>query len=480
MHRVLSRTMHVALLFCALCLLPAGAAANSFDLYGAGSRTTAMGNAGSASGGGFAAVYHNPAAMLLSDGSVGMGLVATMTSARVALGDRPDGFDVPDLGTSGPAIGFDDTLRPRSGQSLGSSYGMYLGATNGLGFERFRFGVIAFLPLAGADEQVSVFNDERERFFSNQLNFELLGGRVQHQVVMFASAYQVTDWLSLGLGASYMPAADTTNFVYVDNVADFSVVDLDVGLKLASRFRPNAGVLISPSERTHIGLSFRDVQFLRLTGENEIQVRGLQGEDAYPFIQTFDLTLQYSPRTVVGGFGWETDAWSLAADLRFYQWSAYRNNQSQRAGFVDTLSPRLGAEYRGIDRLALRAGFEYEPSPVGDTSGRHNYVDNDRFVASIGAGHTFPLERSAVVLNWHAQVHLLAENTVSKRAPDAYLPCTEGYAEICDEVPDDAVDPETGEPYPEGQGLQTGNTGFPGFSSGGVLAQFGVEVAWEF
>ena len=100
-----------------------------------------MGNAGSASGGGFAAVYHNPAAMLLSDGSVGMGLVATMTSARVALGDRPDGFDVPDLGTSGPAIGFDDTLRPRSGQSLGSSYGMYLGATNGLGFERFRFGV---------------------------------------------------------------------------------------------------------------------------------------------------------------------------------------------------------------------------------------------------------------------------------------------------------------------------------------------------
>lgn len=474
--------LRAALLAIALSslLLPHEAYANSFDLYGAGSRSTAMGSAGSASGGGFSAVYHNPAAMLLADTTVGMGLVSTFSNARVDLSARPQGFDVPDLGTSGPAIGFSDTLRERRGQELGSSYGMYLGATNSLGFERLRLGVIAFIPIAGADEQVSVFNDERERFFSNRLSFELLGGRVQHQVVMFAGAYQVTDWLSVGLGASYMPAADTTNFVYVDNVADFSVVDLDVGLKLASRFRPNAGVLITPAEGVNIGIAFRDVQYLRLTGENEIQVRGLQGEDAYPFLQEFDLTLQYSPRTLVSGFGWENPTWALAAELRYYDWSAYRNNQSERAGFNDTFSPRLGLEFRGIERAALRAGVEYEPSPVGDTSGRYNYVDNDRIVASIGSGHTFPLERSAIVLNWHAQLHFLAENTVTKRVPDDFLPCTEGYSELCDEVPEDAVDPDTGEPYAEGRGLQTGNPGFPGFSSGGVLAQIGVEVSWEF
>jgi len=42
------------------------------------------------------------------------------------------------------------------------------------------------------------------------------------------------------------------------------------------------------------------------------------------------------------------------------------------------------------------------------------------------------------------------------------------------------INPSTQMPYPEAQGLQTGNPGFPGYAHGGLIVQAGVEVSWRF
>lgn len=455
--------------------------ANPFDLYGPSSRGAASGNTGTASASDYSATYYNPAALVLGDSSAGVGFMGSGGSARILPFDRPEGYGIPDLTAAGPAIADGDTLRQRRGQRVPSQYGVLVGASNRLGTENLRLGVMAYVPLVGTDEQMSTFNDERERLFSNQLQFELLGGRVQHATVFLAAAYQVFDWLAIGIGASYMPAADTQNFIYLDNIADQSDVDLNVGLALRSRFRPNAGVLLLPAEGWRVGLSFRDVQFLRLTGRNEVQVRGLQGEDEnYPFYQDLDLTLQFSPRTFTAGASWTPGPVTLSADIRYYVWSSYRNNQGLDAGFKDTFSPRVGALWQVDERHGVRAGMEWEPSPVADSAGRFNYVDNDRFVTSVGSEHAVLLDESRLVFSWHVQAHWLLTNTVRKRVPASVVPCGPGVTEICDEVPDSSVDPDTGEPYVQGQGLQTSNPGFPGWTSGGVVASAGAEITWEF
>lgn len=482
MPTALSRVCWVPILAAALTASwGSEASANPFDLYGPSSRGAASGNTGTASATDYSATYYNPAALVLGESSAGVGFIGSGGSARILPFARPSGYGIPDLTDAGPAIADEDTLRQRRGQRVPSQYGVLVGAANRLGTENLRLGVMAYVPLVGTEEQMSTFNDERERLFSNQLQFELLGGRVQHATVFLAAAYQVTDWLAIGFGASYMPAADTQNFIYLDNIADQSDVDLNVGLALRSRFRPNAGVVVLPAEGWRVGVSFRDVQFLRLTGRNEVQVRGLQGEsENYPFYQDLDLTLQFSPRTFTAGASWTPGPVTISTDLRYYVWSSYRNNQGKDAGFNDTFSPRVGMLWQVDERHGVRAGLEWEPSPVGDTSGRFNYVDNDRFVTAVGSEHALLFDESRLVFSWHVQAHWLLTSTVNKRVPDTIVPCGPGVTEICDEVPNTSIDPDTGEPYVLGQGLQTSNPGFPGWTSGGVVASAGAEITWEF
>jgi hypothetical protein len=170
----------------------------------------------------------------------------------------------------------------------------------------------------------------------------------------------------------------------------------------------------------------------------------------------------------------------VAVDVVYSVWSDYRDNHGELAGFNDVFSPRLGVELTPFEGHTFRAGGRYEPTPVGPQTGRTNYVDNDRIVASLGSGHAIAFNGSTLRLSWHLQVHYLLERVEVKEAQASYPPCIPGATALCDEVPDDAIDRDTGEPYPEAAGLQTGNPGFPGFASGGWLAHAGIEVKWEF
>src|SRR5439155_714719 len=55
----------------------------------------------------------------------------------------------------------------------------------------------------------------------------------------------------------------------------------------------------------------------------------------------------------------------------------------------DVWVARLGAELRPIDRLALRLGYIYRPTPVPDQGRRTSYLDCTAHVLSLGAGWSF-------------------------------------------------------------------------------------------
>jgi hypothetical protein len=70
-------------------------------------------------------------------------------------------------------------------------------------------------------------------------------------------------------------------------------------------------------------------------------------------------------------------------------------------------------------------------------------------------------------LDLHLQTHLLPQRTNTKSG-DWAASCEDGLlGPICDEEP-------------ETPGLQTGNPGFPGFSSGGFIVQGGGTLTWLF
>ena len=470
-------------LVCALTVLATAspAFANGFDLYGMGSRGTAMGNAGLTTAEDYSALYYNPAAMVLGGSTVGGGLFLTPNGLDIRLSDRPDGYDIPNLGTNSPAIPTEFRLRERSDPETPRPHAsIFGGATSDLGIEGLRFGVAAMLPVSTSDDVVSAFNDEREQYFSNTLRWDLIGTRVEHPYVLFGAAYQPTDWISIGLGASYLPSTQLNNFVLLPDLTRQDEIDLNVGLSIPSHFAPHVGIMVMPRENVRAGITWRETQRLRLVGENEIQVRGLQeSEDDFPFIQEIDIVLWYSPRQFAAGMSWNNDTLLLSLDVTYTVWSDFVDNHNVNPGFSDTFTPRLGAEIQGPGSMVYRMGLVYEQSPVPDQTGRTNFVDNDRLVASIGTGHRFQMGEGYLNFSWHLQPHfLLPRETVKSNAGDE--DCEPGVTDICDEVPENTINPATDEPFPEAQGLQTGNPGFPGFSSGGWLLNAGVEVSWDF
>jgi len=469
-------------LVCLLLILSGPSAfANGFDVFGAGSRSAATANSGVTTSTDYSAVHHNPAALVLGSSSFGGGVLFTYSDLGIRLADRPAGYDIPDLGASGPAVGSSYRLRTRRDlEGAEPGLALFFGGTMDLGIEDLRIGAMASVGVVNSSAQQSVFNDERQQYFSNQLQFDLLGGRIEHSIVLLGAAYKILDWLSVGAGVSFMPSATTKNFIYMDNITDQSNIDLNVDLEIGSRWRPHAGILVQPVEEVRLGASFRDEQLLALGVENEVQARGLQGGENYPFTQQLDLNMQFSPRQFLWGASYHQHNWMVTGEVTYVVWSRYAGNHGEDAGFSDTLNTRLGGEFSVLDDHTVRAGFAYEPTPVGPQTGRTNFVDNDRLIASAGMGHVLEVGENQLRIDWHIQFQVLTERTEFKDPSADYPTCAEGVTTICDEVPDESVDPSTGQPWPEAAGLQTGNPGFPGFSSGGWIATTGVEVTWEF
>lgn len=456
--------------------------ASPFEVYGVGARGSALGHTGVASSKDYTATFYNPAALTQSTQTIGLGLNYALKDLNVQLGTRPQGYDLPDLGPQSPTVPSQYRLQPRQGRTeTNHTFMLQSGASSALGSKAFRIGFVASLPLyQSRSPSTSVFNDEREQYFSNQLDFDLLGGRLEHFVFQTAVAYQFTSWLSIGIGAQVMPFASTQNYIYINDAARQDQIDLNIGLQTQTQWRAQGGLLFTPAPNYKMGFSFRDEQYMKIEGQNTVQVRGLQESDSYPFIQEMNILIDYSPRQFTWGGTWQGSKWMLAGDVVYTVWSDFQNHHLEKTDFQDTWSSRIGIEYHFNPQHQLRFGIRYEPTPVGEQTGRTNYIDNTRTVLSLGSGHILSLYEKKLDLSWFAQFHLLHGRKHMKTLQDAYPLCSEETSSLCDEVSDTLLNPQTRQPWPEAQGLQTGNPGFPSFSHGGWMGQFGLEVSWSY
>ncbi|MCK6573607.1 outer membrane protein transport protein [Myxococcota bacterium] len=447
------------------------ASANVYEAFGAGARAISLAGNATATTGDAAAVWHNPAGLSLAPNSVALGLSGSFDRTSILLAPRPRGYDPP---------GYDLRLNERrdSGDQ-GRTLGVTLGGTIRLFSDNLRAGLLIYFPSVGFAHADGHLPDERQQYFENRLRFELLDERLKSEVIALGLSYRLAEWLSLGVGLKTLQVAENTTHVYTPNAVEPSKSYMVTQLEQTTETALVAGALVQPWPFLRLGLSFHDEIAFAVKGRSRIQIRGQEDEDEFPLTQPIRQVQHASVPRIAFGAAYTGDELTASVDASYVAWSRYIGPDGRRARFDDSYTVGSGVEYQLRPSTWLRGGLGWHPSPVPDQTGRTNYVDNDRIIVGLGAGNAFELWENAFRLDLGVQVQTLLARQTTKRLPGRPAACTTDTASLCDEVPDSAVDTPVLDAA-ETQGLQTGNPGFPGFSSGGYMLTAGVDVRWFF
>jgi long-subunit fatty acid transport protein len=460
-----------ALVGCLATVRGTPAHANVYEVFGAGARSMSLAGNATATAEDASAVWHNPAGLSLAPNSVALGLSGAFDRTSILLAPRPRGYDPP---------GYDLRLNERRDSGDQSrTLGVTLAGTLRLFSDNLRAGVLIYFPSVGFAHADGHLPDERQQYFENRLRFELLDERLKSEVIALGLSYRLADWLSLGVGLKTLQVAENTTNVYTPNAAEPGKSYMVTHLEQTTETALVAGALVQPWPFLRLGLSFHDEIAFEVKGRSLIQIRGQEDEDEYPLTQPIRQVQHASVPRIAFGAAYTGDQLTASVDASYAAWSRYIGPDGRRARFDDSYTVGGGVEYQLRPSTWLRGGLGWHPSPVPAQTGRTNYVDNDRLIIGLGAGNAFELWENDFRLDLGVQVQTLLARQTAKRLPARAPGCAADTVALCDEVPDSDVDTPVLDAE-DTQGLQTGNPGFPGFSSGGYMLSAGVDVRWFF
>ena len=218
----------------------------------------------------------------------------------------------------------------------------------------------------------------------------------------------------------------------------------------------NAGALYQFSPGSRIGLSYRSAIQHDLSGTSEYEggtgTRYLNGTPIatgnYPTYKT-DVSADVKlPATTTLSFYQElTSQWAVMSSLYYTQWNSIQNLTLKDVAFIDTNSTlliqpsqsrdvtypenfkntwryALGTEYKVNDALTLRAGGNFDQSPVNNTDRTIRLPDSNRWTAALGAGYRI----SPNVKIDAAYMHIWFEDNAKIDQPGAGTPQYTSYS----------------------------------------------------
>ena len=458
------------------------------------------------------AAYFNPADLATLDDSFKIGFGMTIQNKSIKHGVRPDGYDVGsyihDFATANMGTGIDgynaplptaDLINKRGSADYDSFDGVImLGAVKNIARKslekiggQLAVGVYALLPISGIQTQEPFFNDEREQYFSNSLQFELYGDRLKQFSAAVALAGRFGHFFRIGAGLAISTYTKTQNRVFVPNASDPSLQLINAKMNVGASVMPYFSFVANPVAGWHLTGTFH---FPTNTGivklNNEMQVLGL--DYLYPEGQKYltassSMTAGYQPIKLSIGTYYDfklSNDYLLTpmAAFEWSRWSTYINRHGEKPAdkWNDVFSATAGLMMRHPERRAA-FGFNYVPSPVPAQTGRENYVDNDRFGFSLGYHEYFSVtDQIKIGAGISGSLQWLLSRTEEK---DLERSMKDGG--IIDEVPDDDAEYYGSELSSEDvetikKEMQTNNPGFPGWESKGFLLNLGIsaEVIW--
>ena len=456
------------------------------------------------------AAYFNPADLATLDDSFKLGIGMTIQNKSINHGVRPDGYDVPsyiyDVDTGNMGVGIDgfyapmataDLLNKRGSSDYDSFDGVItLGAVKNIARKslekiggQLAVGFYALIPFSGIQTQEPFFNDEREQYFSNSLQFELYGDRLKQFSAAVALAGRFGRYFRIGAGLAISTYTKTQNRVFVPSPTDPAVQLINANMNVGASVMPYFSFVVNPVAGWHLTGTFH---FPTNTGivklNNEMQVLGWEYEEGTKtgyLKASSSMTAGYQPIKLSIGTYYDTKIqdYTLTPMVAFEwsRWSTYINRHGEKPAdkWNDTFSATAGFMMRHPERRAA-FGFNFVPSPVPAQTGRENYVDNDRMGFSLGYHEYFGItDQVKIGAGISGSLQWLLSRTEEK---DLEREAKNGG--LVDELPDDAEyygSQVSAEEFEEIKaGLQSNNPGFPGWTSKGFLLNIGVsaEVIW--
>jgi long-chain fatty acid transport protein len=353
------------------------AAANPMDTFGFTSRAISMGGAATAGSVSYEAAYYNPAALSKMDkGESGIGFLVwqPFLTAHQHATDTKTG-----------TIRGADVSRGDTGVLIDTSFASPI-----------PIGKYKHLLFLGTDVEFPGLALYKVRALPlTEPNFPFLEDRNNRLVLNVAVALRPIPQFAIGAGFSLLPNVDGSVKVDFTNAGQANATSVDVGMHLS----PNVGLMAVPIPGLTLGLAWR--------GENrthlDIPVQANLATGVAPLYLDVLAYDYWTPHQLSFGIAWATHRYTVSGDLT---WSFYRGfNQSAPtvhvldasgnvvqgaevpgANFHDSAAIRVGAEYRVIEPLLLRAGFAWIQSPVPAQTGVTNLLDGDRWTASLGLG----------------------------------------------------------------------------------------------
>jgi long-chain fatty acid transport protein len=354
----------------ATCLALAGSArASTMDLFGFGGRSPALAGTGIASSTDYEATFLDPAG--LAD--------AHRKGATV-------GFLYGDFRLD--LAGQDTHTSPARGSIIGAVVPIPFG---GALKDRVVLGMGFYVPLDTLNKAKAPF--------PGQPTFALLANRSQVIAVQIAVGLRLDPRWSVGVGVIALAALDGTIAVTTDAAGRFTTFAQE---KLVTQLAPVIGTRWHrPGSTLAVGGT------IRFPSRSDYDIDVVTNLGNVVPIQLPPIRIagnaQYDPLTVAAEAAWQ---WQpdvlLSGQLEYQRWSAFPlptenpvtgDPPQGPTGFHDIVIPRVSIEHTRLvngAHVALRAGYAFLWSPAPEQTGRQSLLDNDRHLASVGAGIAWP------------------------------------------------------------------------------------------
>lgn len=263
--------------------------------------------------------------------------------------------------------------------------------------ENLRFGF-------GANSPYGLSTDWANDSFAKNLSTESSVKMMNYNPTV---AYKVNDYISVGAGLDYFTADVNKHRVVSatlsDSGGDFQLKGSD------ESWGYNFGLLLRPSEKHRIGISYRSEIDLSLKGTVNLDGLNAAGQAVFG-AASYSTSMESNstiPRSIALGYAYQPNKkWTIEADVEWTDWSSteeefvrYPNETNAvRLATLNTDNPGsrdwrsvyaygIGAEYQANDKLELRGGVLYEESPIPSVNFEPVLPDAGKYGITMGAGY---------------------------------------------------------------------------------------------